>query len=80
MELINMHDAKTHFSRLIERVQRGEEVVIAKAGKPVVRLLPYTTGPAKPRKGGQWKGLVRVGENFDAPLPDELNRLAGRPR
>lgn len=74
MKPTNVHDAKTHFSRLIERVQRGEEVVIAKAGKPVARLVPYTT-PGRRRKGGQWKGLVRVSEDFDAPLPEEVDRV-----
>ena len=73
MKPTNVHDAKTHFSRLIDRVQKGEEVVIARAGKPVARLVPYTA-PNEPRKGGQWRGLVRMREDFEAPLPDELDR------
>lgn len=52
MTLFNMHEAKTHFSQLLARVLNGEEVVIAKAGKPVARLLPFMLGDAAPRKPG----------------------------
>lgn len=70
--VINIHDAKTHFSKLLERVARGEEVVIARAGHPIARLVAYSP-PSGPRRGGSWKGLVRIGEDFDAPLPSELS-------
>jgi prevent-host-death family protein len=68
---INVHAAKTQFSRLLERVAQGEEVVIAKAGKPVARLVPVER-PASPRRPGSARGLGRVGEDFDAPMPDEF--------
>lgn len=65
---VNMHEAKTELSRLVERALAGEDVVIARAGVPVVRLVPVTqTGK---RKLGQWRGMVRMAEDFDAPLPD----------
>lgn len=65
---VNIHEAKTHFSRLIERVQQGEEIVIARAGKPVARLAPVRHGKSA-RKPGTARGRVRIGRNFDAPLP-----------
>jgi len=72
MYMINIHEAKTHFSRLIDRIAQGEEIIIAKAGKPVARLVGYQQDQA-PRRGGQWKGLVRIGDDFDEPLPPDMN-------
>ena len=71
MATINVHAAKTHFSRLLERVEQGEEVVIARAGKPVARLVPVEP-LVEPRRPGSARGLGRVGEDFDAPMPDEF--------
>jgi prevent-host-death family protein len=68
--VVNIHEAKTHFSRLLERVMRGEEVVIGKAGKPVARLVPYHE-EREPRVPGGWKGRVRIAEDFDE-LPAEV--------
>jgi prevent-host-death family protein len=73
-EAVNVHEAKTHFSRLLERVDRGEEIVIAKAGKPVARLVPYGEKPAK-RIPGTAKGKIRIKENFEAPLPKNLMKF-----
>ena len=70
MEITNMHQAKSQLSKLVERALQGEEVVIARAGKPVVRLVPVQQSD-KPRKGGQWKGKVRIAEDFDE-LPDDI--------
>jgi prevent-host-death family protein len=71
METVNIHEAKTQLSRLLERVRAGEEIVIAKAGEPVARLVPYA--PARvARKPGLLKGKMRIGKAFDDPLPDEL--------
>ena len=67
-ELVNIHQAKTHFSRLIERVEAGEEVTIARAGRPVARLVPVQQ--RRPRRGGLWKGRVLISPDFDAPLPE----------
>lgn len=71
MKTVNIHEAKTHLSRLIEDVAAGEEVIIARNGKPVARLLPVAA-PTRPRQPGQWRGRVRVGDDFDAPLPAEV--------
>lgn len=68
---VNLYEAKTHLSRLVERAAAGEEVVIAKAGKPMARLVPLERSAA-PRKPGGWEGRVFVSDDFDAPLPDEI--------
>ena len=74
MTLVNIHEAKTHLSRLLMRVAEGEEVVIAKAGKPVARLVAIEQSP-KRRVLGQDRGLFEVPDNFDDPLPEDI--LAG---
>ena len=66
MQKVNIHQAKTHLSRLIDRVAAGEEIIIAKNGRPMAKLTPIT---AKPRKPGRLKGRIRVRRDFDAPLP-----------
>lgn len=69
MAVFNVHDAKTNLSRLLERVARGEEVIIAKSGRPVAKLVPVAVEPRKP---GRLKGRIRIGVDFDEPLPDEV--------
>lgn len=64
-----MHEAKTHLSRLVDDVANGEDVVIAKAGKPVAKLVPFVE-TAKPRKPGSWKGKVWISPDFDDPMPE----------
>jgi len=71
MITVNVHEAKTHLSRLLARVSAGEEVVISKSGKPVARLVPWAQDK-KDRVPGQDQGLVHVPEDFDAPLPPEV--------
>lgn len=71
MKPINVHEAKTHLSRLLSRVAAGEEVVIARAGKPVARLVPISPD-ATERVLGMDHGRVVIGDDFDAPLPDEV--------
>ncbi|MGD9092325.1 MAG: type II toxin-antitoxin system Phd/YefM family antitoxin [Anaerolineales bacterium] len=66
---VNIHEAKTHFSKLLQRVMNGEEVVIAKAGRPIARLLPYTL-QTKQRIPGNDAGKIVVESNFDEPLPE----------
>ncbi len=65
---VNIHEAKTHLSRLVEEAAAGEEIIIGKAGKPVARLTAYT---GEPRSPGAWKGRVRIADDFDE-LPPEL--------
>lgn len=67
--LVNVHAAKTHFSKLLERVMAGERIIIAKAGKPVAVLSPITERPSK-RVLGRDAGRVVIHEDFDAPLPE----------
>lgn len=66
--LINIHEAKTHLSRLLERVAHGEEIVIGKAGKPVAKLVPYHE-PQGPRSPGAWQGRVHIASDFDELPP-----------
>ena len=68
---VNLYEAKTHLSALVDRAADGEEIVIAKAGKPRARLVPVST-PHKPRRPGGGKGKVWVADDFDAPLPADL--------
>jgi len=77
MNKVNIHQAKTQFSRLVDMAAAGKEIIIAKAGKPVARLVPYAS-PGGPRRLGQLGGKVRIKKNFDAPLPPEfLDAFAG---
>jgi len=71
---VNIHEAKTHLSRLLERVALGEEVIIAKAGKPVAKLVPVGTRPRK-RLLGTARGEFTVPEDFNDPLPKEIEDL-----
>ena len=70
MDLFNVHQAKIHFSRLLERVAQGEEIVIAKRGLPIAKLVPFSTSPRRP---GHLKGKIRMGPDFDEPLPNSIH-------
>jgi prevent-host-death family protein len=70
---VNIHEAKTHFSRLVERAAKGEEIVIARAGRPLARLMPLAS-PTRPRRPGLLKGRIRISKNFDGPLPRNIAR------
>jgi prevent-host-death family protein len=72
-ETVSLYEAKTHLSRLVERAAAGEEIVIAKSGRPRARLVPLEDTRAR-RVPGRGKGRWRVGKDFDAPLPDEVIR------
>lgn len=76
MSVVNVHEAKTHLSRLLERVSAGEEIVIAKAGRPVAKLVPYLESD-EPRKPGAWKGRVWIADDFDELPPDILAAFYG---
>ncbi|MBZ0185661.1 MAG: type II toxin-antitoxin system Phd/YefM family antitoxin [Candidatus Obscuribacterales bacterium] len=71
MDQINIHQAKTNLSRLVERVLNGEEIVISRSGKPVAKLVPFTKRTTV-RKLGLMKGRIRMKPDFDAPLPEEF--------
>lgn len=67
---VNVHEAKTQLSRLLRRVAAGEEIVIARSGKPIARLVPIE--PQAPRLLGMDAGVFKVPDDFDAPLPPEI--------
>jgi prevent-host-death family protein len=69
MKMVNVHKAKTELSRLLEAVEAGEDVVIARAGVPVARLVPVR---ADERTPGRLAGTLRIGADFDAPLPEDV--------
>lgn len=71
MEHVNVYEAKTHLSRLLDRAAAGEEILITRHGRPVARLAPIGGG-VRPRKLGILRGKVRLRKDFDAPLPDDV--------
>jgi prevent-host-death family protein len=73
-KFINLYEAKTRLSELVDRAAAGDEIVIAKAGKPVARLVPLQLPTRKPGRG---RGKIRVAPDFDAPLPAALLREFG---
>ena len=70
MDSVNIHEAKTHLSRLLARVAAGEEIVISKRGRPVARLIPAGPVPAR-RSPGAWAGKIEMTDDFDDELPPE---------
>lgn len=74
-KIVNIHAAKTRLSSLIAEVEKGEEVVIARAGKPVAKLVPIKQRKAHPKRrnlAGFLKGKIRIGPDFDDPLPEDI--------
>ncbi len=71
MDTVNLYEAKTKLSQLVERAAAGEEIIIAKAGRPLARLGPLAKRTT-PRPLGLYTGQVKVGPDFDDPLPDEI--------
>ena len=71
MLTVNVHEAKTHLSRLLARVEAGEEVVIARNGKHVARLVPVPVRERGKRQPGAFKGLIKFDDSFFDPLPEE---------
>jgi prevent-host-death family protein len=75
---LNLYEAKTQLSQLVERAAAGEEVVIAKAGKPMVRLVPVEAEKPKKRiSGTNALGVTYIADDFDAPLPDDILEAFG---
>ena len=69
---VNIHEAKTHLSRLVQRVVNGEDIVIARSGKPLVRMVPVSGVIKSKRMPGTAIGQVEIAPNFDGPLPSDL--------
>jgi prevent-host-death family protein len=77
LEQVNMHEAKTHLSRLVERVEGGDEIVISRAGKPAAKLVPVTRAKPGPRKLGGWEGRMEVPADKEwAEFKEELAEAA----
>jgi prevent-host-death family protein len=76
MKAVNVHEAKTQLSRLLERAHAGEEIIIAKSGRPYARLVPLA-GRERRRKSGTLRGAVKVNEAFFEPLPADWTGDAG---
>lgn len=76
--VVNVHEAKTHLSRLLDRVAAGEEIVLGKSGRPIARLVPYRETP-EPRRPGRLRGELRVAEDFDATPDGLLDQFEGAP-
>ena len=74
--IVNIHEAKTHLSRLVERAASGEDIIIGKAGRPMARLVAYTERK-QPRKPGQLKGRLWVADDFDATPEWVLDAFEG---
>jgi len=74
---VNIHEAKTHLSRLVEEVAAGAEVIITKAGKPIARLTPISA-PVRKKRLGLLKGRIKVPEDFNAPLDEATLAALGR--
>ncbi len=73
---VNIHEAKTHLSKLVQEAAAGEEIVIARAGDPVAKLVPYTRS-GEPREPGGWEGKVWMAPDFDELPPDLLEAFYG---
>jgi prevent-host-death family protein len=69
VKIFDLHEAKTTLSQLVEQVEAGEDVVLARAGTPVARIVPLRR--AESRELGRWRGRVRMADDFVAPLPDD---------
>ena len=73
-DTVNLYDAKTNLSKLVDRAAAGEEIIIAKAGKPKAKLVPYQPARKKRQFGQNLLGITYIAEDFDAPLPPELQK------
>jgi len=77
MTQINIHEAKTHLSLLVEKVAGGEPFIIAKAGKPMAKVVPYVTAEKKAKRVGFLSGQIEVPEDFDSMGQDEISSMFG---
>jgi antitoxin (DNA-binding transcriptional repressor) of toxin-antitoxin stability system len=77
MRIVNIQAAKTHLSRLVEDARSGEDIVLAKAGRAMVRLVPVTVEGPGVRPSGQWKGKGFIAEDFDQPCPEIVAMFSG---
>ena len=78
-KIVNMHEAKTTLSRLVDRAMKGEEIIVAKAGRPMVTLVPVAKRD-RPRRPGRWKGRVWMARDFNMLPPEWLDAFEGKER
>lgn len=76
MTIVGMHEAKTNFSKLVRRAEAGEEIVVARGGEPVAKIVAYSVPPKKPRRPGALKGKIWIAPDFDE-LPPEIAEAFG---
>jgi prevent-host-death family protein len=69
---VNLYEAKSHLSQLVKEAAAGAEIIIAKAGEPMARLVPLVSEVKAERKPGQWEGQIRMSDDFDDPLPPDI--------
>jgi prevent-host-death family protein len=74
--VVNVHEAKTHLSRLLERVEQGERIVLGRNGRPVARLVPYVD-ERQPRRSGALKGQIRIADDFDDTSSEIIESFEG---
>ncbi len=67
---VNVHQAKTQLSKLLAEVEKGREIIVARDGKPVARLVPFVPAPRKELRTGDWRGKIWISPDFDAPLSE----------
>ena len=75
MRTVNIHEAKTHLSRLVDRAAKGEPFIIAKAGKPLVKVVPLDTPPHTISRLGFLKGQIEVPDDFDTMFADDIEKM-----
>lgn len=68
---VNVHQAKTQLSKLLAEVEQGREIVVARDGKPVAKLVPFVAAGKKTLRTGDWRGRIRISPDFDAPLSEK---------
>ncbi len=73
-DTVNLYDAKTNLSKLVDRAAAGEEIIIAKAGKPKAKLVPYEAPPKRRTFGQNLLGMTYMAEDWDGPLPPEIQK------
>jgi prevent-host-death family protein len=76
--VVNVHDLKTNYSRYLEQVIAGNEVLLGKHGKPVAKIVPLSESATEPRKLGMLKGKLRMSDNFDEPMMELWDTIANK--
>jgi prevent-host-death family protein len=78
MNVVNVHDFKTHYSKYLKLVKKGEKVIVGERGKPIAELRPLSISAMKPRQPGLWKGKAWIADDFDEPMMELWEQIANR--